>query len=110
MKTWDAMDWTKAMSKKKIKRENTFDKTANLREGGGGEEGGLIRGHYWNLFLSPLAFLFAETVNVHLQCISCFKKVHPWVFAANYLISKIVNQLKKDAWRFTKSTYIILVS
>ena len=45
MKTWDAMDWTKAMSKKKIKRENTFDKTANLREGGGGEEGGLIRGH-----------------------------------------------------------------
>ena len=31
--------------KKKIKRKNAFDKTAYLRGGRRGEEGGLIRGH-----------------------------------------------------------------
>ena len=41
-------------------------------------------------FLSPFAFLFAETVNAQLQCLSCFKKVHPWVFGAKYLITKIL--------------------
>ena len=25
--TWDAMDWIKAMSKKKLKEKNAFDKT-----------------------------------------------------------------------------------
>ena len=59
-------------------------------------KGGLIRGHVnitETFFLSPLAFLSAETVNVHLQCISGFKKVHPWAFGASYLISRIVIQL-----------------
>ena len=27
LKTWDAMDWIKTMSKKKLKEKNPFDKT-----------------------------------------------------------------------------------
>ena len=44
-------------------------------------------------FLSPPTFLFVETINVQIQCISCFNKVHPWVFGTNCFIVKIVLQL-----------------
>ena len=48
-------------------------------------------GGLWELDMDIL--FFAETVIVYLQCISCFKKVQPWVFGGNnYLIAKVVIQ------------------